>query len=484
VDNYYGKLIENVRYWHACNSSSSHSVLLLDSHEDLAKIHTDEYYEFGWSYFTVANATARRNYAIGLIEPILRGMVSRDAPWELQAPATQSMLEALVEKLPMHLLPVEDLREISVDHQSNEDITWPTDRYGKISLPFLLEFIEWFAAAPILVLGGNDNDDGMHGLAMVGDEGKRLDLGWTGRATKDPVYGHWVVYNKANGTKLRVRFNQQPASDRSSFPELVDIGIGDYCPFNCAFCYTDSTVEGKWASTTAICDIVRELGQLGTLEVAFGGGEPTLHPELDTILLNCEYSHITPNMTTKNLTWLSDSKSMALIKRFGAIAFSVQTAKEVQALVSVIKKVRAAGGTTQFTAQVVVGAIPEQDFREVLQAAKKHSVRLTLLGYKMVGRGPVATKYEYDWYVLAKEADLKALAIDTVLAKELPDAVPKTWYHTQEGAWSCYINALTKEMGPSSYCAPDKMVPVYGPPTLGGYRSTIIGKQFLALTPE
>lgn len=482
MDNYFGRLIENVRYWHACNSSSSHSVLLLDDHTALVGIDTDEYHSFGWSYFTVANETARRNYAIGLIEPMLRSMV-RGAPWELADSATTAMLADLVKGLPAPLREVEKLGEILVDHQSNEDIAWPTDRHGNLSLPFVREFIQWFAAAPILVLGGNDNDDRVHPLACIGG-GKPLPLGWSGQATKDPVYGHWVVYNRENGTKLRVRFDQQPAALRSSFPELVDIGLGDYCPFNCSFCYTDSTTAGTWAKHDTVRDILRELSKLGTFEVAFGGGEPTLHPDLEYILADCEYRGITANMTTKNLAWLRNPESLKIIRRLGAIAFSVQTGEEVKELSAIHAAARAAGATTQFTAQVVVGAIPEQDFKEVLAAAKNHNVRLTLLGYKMVGRGPAATKYEYNWYSLAKKAKLKMLAIDTVLAKGLPGEVPKTWYHTEEGAWSCYINALTEQMGPSSYCDSGKMVPIYDQANRYGHRSTIIGEQFSKLIPE
>jgi hypothetical protein len=55
------------------------------------------------------------------------------------------------------------------------------------------------------------------------------------------------------------------------------------------------------------------------------------------------------------------------------------------------------------------------------------------------------------------------VCIDTVLAEQwgthLKDAkYPPEMYHTSEGKFSCYIDAVEWKIGPSSYVGQDKMV--------------------------
>ena len=58
--------IHNIRFEHACNSSSTHSIVLLRP-DKLGGVTDDiSYYneapEFGWDYFTAASEEAKKNY--------------------------------------------------------------------------------------------------------------------------------------------------------------------------------------------------------------------------------------------------------------------------------------------------------------------------------------------------------------------------------------------------------------------------------------
>jgi hypothetical protein len=56
-----------------------------------------------------------------------------------------------------------------------------------------------------------------------------------------------------------------------------------------------------------------------------------------------------------------------------------------------------------------------------------------------------------------------AISIDTALASsfsaELDAAgIPRAFYETEEGQFSCYIDLCKMKMGPSSYCEDDQML--------------------------
>ncbi|MFZ6012113.1 MAG: radical SAM protein, partial [Bacteroidota bacterium] len=58
----------------------------------------------------------------------------------------------------------------------------------------------------------------------------------------------------------------------------VSMAITDECDFRCAYCYVN--LKNNYLSRKDILSYARQLDDLGTLELALGGGEPTLYPEL------------------------------------------------------------------------------------------------------------------------------------------------------------------------------------------------------------
>ncbi len=196
------------------------------------------------------------------------------------------------------------------------------------------------------------------------------------------------------------------------------------------------------------------------------------------------------------------------------MAFSIDSAAD-------LKKVRAAfggslpRGSFEVHFQVVAGVVTDEEFGKILDAAD--GARVTLLGYKMTGRGkeamkglpvfdaPEQTGWVAEWAKRAaaaqvsddaiqewrgREADqyrqthynnklmdawweknpeppyvsMPVVAIDTTLAALCREAlaqhgVPKVLYSTSEGAFSAYIDAVDEALGPCSY-APDRMRPV------------------------
>ena len=64
-------------------------------------------------------------------------------------------------------------------------------------------------------------------------------------------------------------------------PRTLSIAVTDSCDFRCLHCHVKKGIQ--FLSVDAIMDACRVCESLGTLDVALGGGEPTLHPEFVTI---------------------------------------------------------------------------------------------------------------------------------------------------------------------------------------------------------
>jgi sulfatase maturation enzyme AslB (radical SAM superfamily) len=64
-------------------------------------------------------------------------------------------------------------------------------------------------------------------------------------------------------------------------PELVSIALLNPCDLRCPFCYAPKTQHRL--EPEFVLDACKQFAALGTLEVAFGGGEPTLYPGLSDL---------------------------------------------------------------------------------------------------------------------------------------------------------------------------------------------------------
>jgi uncharacterized protein YkwD len=117
--------------------------------------------------------------------------------------------------------------------------------------------------------------------------------------------------------------------------------------------------------------------------------------------------------------------------------------------------------TDRVNLHVVMGAVDKAQFSDVLTAAHSHHLRVTLLGWKTTHRGATYSKKDYSWWLdeineLRTKGHCPSLSIDTVLAAQSEDqliaaGIPKYLYHTEDGAFSAYIDAVEKKLGKSSY---------------------------------
>lgn len=431
--------IHNIRLGLATNSSSTHSLVFLGNTRG---VHDDEVEEgeFGWNFFTAASSDAKMRYL---------GVVIRD---NLRYVLDETMSNIVAESLVGTKLPSDGY----VDHQSMWCLPKAWDKVG-LDIGFIEDLKQFLLQEKLAILGGNDNTEDEHPLASQGERvrlGIKEDYGAAPFVCrKDGVY--WTLFNRDSGAKIRMSFDQQaPPYEKAFAPELVDIKITDYCPFDCKFCYQGSTKEGQHADMPFLYSVARALKHLRVFEVAIGGGEPTMHPQFEDILRNFRSYGVVPNFTTKSLHWMRDQRrAKEILGLAGDFAYSVQRREEAEEFAAHLKLLDSSRGSIQ----CVLGVVDDYSLKSILELAKVTHLRVTLLGYKTTGRGakhqPIKNP---DWIRIVKKSGAN-VGVDTAIiaeyGKQLRAAgVPDQMMTPFEGKFSAYIDAVEKKMGPSSYC--------------------------------
>jgi MoaA/NifB/PqqE/SkfB family radical SAM enzyme len=87
-----------------------------------------------------------------------------------------------------------------------------------------------------------------------------------------PLDGALLFFQPATGRSLRVE-NERTRELRRQAPRVAMFGITNRCNLRCTFCSRDTARANAWTVETA-ARTLQGLAAAGTLEVAFGGGEP------------------------------------------------------------------------------------------------------------------------------------------------------------------------------------------------------------------
>jgi hypothetical protein len=452
--------VQSVRYGFATNSSSTHSII---SVRDGAKITDKLGTYFGWDFFTAASDAAKRQYLASVVMDHLKPIVGKSI--------TRDLIELWLD------VDIQDENLcLGIDHQSVPCMPRNWAGVG-MDVEFFNEYKDFILQKHIVILGGNDNTEQEHRLAHKYEpfilpllyDYPSLNL----VSRKDPLYGYWTLFNRDTGDKIRLILSDKQEEITKSFsPELVDIKITDYCDKRCSFCYQGSTEEGQHGNTNYINQVIYMLEKNQVFEVALGGGEPTLHPDFEKILQTCRWKHIVPNFTTKTLDWLKDdNRRNKILSLIGGFAYSVSCEREVRELGFLLEKYDVNKKRVQI--QIIDGVVGEWSFSRIIKECSYHNLTLTILGFKPTGRGKTfygcsRDPHKYDWISLIKKArengDYVTIGVDTLMVQEYRDefekeGIDEIFFTHREGKFSCYIDSVKQEMGPSSY-APDEMTPL------------------------
>lgn len=319
------------------------------------------------------------------------------------------------------------------------------------------------------------------------------------RVLLDPVYGHWTTSSQRSGgywhepqvVRARWMISKLQPPSRASIPDVVDLKITNKCPFACAYCYQASTMEGVHAPKEHIFTVLDALGDWGTFELAIGGGEPTLHPDLKEIIAYAMSHGIVPNITTRNKKWLLNPKNAPwIVDALGGVGFSVDKAEDIVSLAREIREVQSDLGqkvmhpyadeheqyvlelsemferwgvnhdvlshtrsvldyNQQFLKEcivihIVMGVMPWEETKTLIDAALDKKFKVLLLDFKQTGFARKQQPYDYSGLVeymrdyAAKFREHRynyfedfAISFDTPLAKRFNEELQEIGYARQ-----------------------------------------------------
>lgn len=454
--------LHNLRFRFANNSSSSHSLVFVND-EELKNL-TDKGADgsYGWQDFLLVSKKEKAKYFGIMLYNEIKNMIPDDA------------CRTLFSKDLGISIPGE---EEYIDHQSRYII--PMDlRTNFVNWIFVKDFLKYLSNKNIVIVGGNDND----GDEQLQVSGRIIQLpipqDYSSShfvARKDPRYKFWTLFNKQSGTKIRFVFDYQDieATPKKSYaPELVDLKITNNCTNGCKYCYQNSNADGKHAEEYEVMNIIDELSRLEVFEIAIGGGDPLNHPRFVDILKYARMKGIVPNFSTRNIKWLDDCRLRnEILNNCGSFAYSADRYVDISRLGTIFDYFNV--DRKKVSIQLTMGAVSQFNFQRILRKCFENHFCLTLLGFKNVGRGEDFKKKDYSWMIkeilLAKEEKygkgyyLPSISMDTSLITEFFDEIqelkiPSWLYSTKEGSFSCYIDAVDKKIGPSSFCDEKDMV--------------------------
>jgi hypothetical protein len=461
------RFIESYRQGHATNSSSSHSIILIDPK---SKLFTDKDIQdrYGWENFTIRSTEEKIKYLAAQLKQAMLESVCPDP--NVIAPAVASILKISID---------DALALEGVDHQSAMafPFTMESEPNGlkAIEMKFVKELYEFLCRSDIAILGGNDNED-PHPLL---DKGTFVDLKIPVdtkafyRARRDPA-GYWILFCEDTGTKIRINFDDKGLTTKvlqsHSIPELVDLKITDFCTFGCDYCYQGSTTNGNHASYNYLSQIISCLGDLGVFELAIGGGEPTqysyrspygnLPNGFSSILERAKFYKMSTNFTTRNLGIFLETDIDFTAHKVG---YSVDTEEQIHKLGTILKQCRIPPDT------ITIHYIPESNYvsylYNIINACYSEGFNLLLLGWKDTKRGATTKIVEKDFLkqfvqvlnTVIAERKYVSISADTCLMKTVgkkltaAKLVSSIQYDTQDGLFSAYIDAVDQKLARSSY---------------------------------
>lgn len=482
------KLI-NLRLGFANNSSSSHSMVVIRPGQQAPEADEPDG-DFGWDNFSLVSSQSKWDYLACLVYEQLTGGAEPS-----EQPAALALCRELMQD------PAWSPQGYGVDHQSVFKMPLNFNGVG-VHPGFLAEFKAWLGDDRVAILGGNDNDDG-HPLNGDFEESNlpspfSYDPG-SGMgsliARKDPLSGCWTLFDRGSGAKARLDLTPGQAlaplegeAPKSGLPELVDVKITDFCDIGCGYCYQGSTEKGAHARFEDLEIVAARLAAAQVFEVALGGGETTRHPRFAEVLELFASYGVTPNFTTRDLSFLKDPELRArVLKVSPSFAVSVSSSKEAQAALDAWEQTGGSRWRRPISFQYVMGSGSDEELKALFELSFKERVRVTLLGYKDVGRGSKwrelkarderVWRQQTQWIQIAQAAGAgkaQLVSVDTALARESASAmaaagVPRSLWHESEGLVSMYVDAVAMSMSPSSY--ETESAEAFGPGWLGRFAS-------------
>lgn len=136
-----------------------------------------------------------------------------------------------------------------------------------------------------------------------------------------PLDGALLLFDRKTGLNIKLEGDETAHLQRMA-PRVLLIAVTNVCNLQCHFCYRNLASPSEWTYENLL-EFCRQASEWGVLEVAFGGGEPTLFKNWQHFI-NELYttSRLCINFTTNGM-FLTDDFLHSIEGKYGNIRLSL-----------------------------------------------------------------------------------------------------------------------------------------------------------------
>lgn len=272
---------------------------------------------------------------------------------------------------------------------------------------------------------------------------------------------YYIATTMEDNKRLALRFTETPDEELiPKTPELVDIKLTDVCHIGCAWCYQNSVSDSLHGDLNIIKTVIKSLDPAIT-EVAYGGGDVLMHPDIVEILeFSREHGLSSSNIT---MNWQSilryPDEVKSVMPLLDAIGCSITGAGQIEKVVEQLKSI-GHYEPSRICFHVIPDLYSKRLITKILNELKQFSPEsdVLFLGYKTNGRGylveteKVKEMEEIFTFIQSEGINLQC---DTKFVKDYFEVVEKygseLTYDIKEGEFSMNIDCVEGFYSQSSY---------------------------------
>ena len=209
--------------------------------------------------------------------------------------------------------------------------------------------------------------------------------------------GYVAYLNKPTAKLMGIKNDDNIALPEGvfSFPMDVHFALTTRCNLFCKGCYTTTAADEK-------CDmdfekakrIIDNLSKMNVFSVSFGGGEPTLYPQLFELAEYARSKNILPNITTNGVNMTAELAGK--MKIFGNVHLSLHTINDKSHLEKAVKLLTSAG-IKQIGLNLLLSKDTVSDIKGIFKWAKALGFKRVLcLRYKSTDKNQDITDMSID----------------------------------------------------------------------------------------
>lgn len=267
------------------------------------------------------------------------------------------------------------------------------------------------------------------------------------RLLNEYTNGNYNVKIFNDGTKIRYSDDDDFVPQ---FPESIDLKITNNCDLNCPMCHESSSSKGKHGDLNH--PFFNSLHK-GT-ELALGGGNPLIHPDLISFLSKMKERGIICNITVNQVhfvTYYSMIKELIRKKLIHGLGISITSDIYLDKIIKFAKTHH------NCILHVIIGIID----KSILDKLANNDLKLLILGYKNVGKGKSYIPKNYIENLKYLKQNIIEIADNflvvsfdnkAIIQLELKNKIAnyETYYMGDDGQFTMYIDLVNKKYALSS----------------------------------